>query len=77
MRLRPGCDRLFPMSDPGNEFDEQPTAFDLEDEAADEAATLRGLADIEAGRVVSHEAVRRWLLSLSTDNPLPRPKCGE
>jgi len=36
--------------------------------------TLAGLADIEAGRVVSHEAVRAWADSLSTDNPLPLPK---
>ena len=42
-----------------------------------DAATERGLADFEAGRVVSHEAVKRWLLSWGTDNPLPPPKCGE
>jgi predicted transcriptional regulator len=65
------------MDDPRNAMDEEPGVFDVEDEAAIEAATLRGLADIEAGRVVSHEAVKRWLLSLSTDKPLPRPKCGE
>jgi predicted transcriptional regulator len=64
------------MSDPKNEFHEEPAVFDAGD-AADEAATLQGLADIEAGRVVSHDAVKRWLLSLSTDDPLPRPKCGE
>jgi predicted transcriptional regulator len=64
------------MSDP-HEFDEEPGVFDFEDEPAIEAATQRGLADFEAGRVVGHEAVKRWLLSLSTDNPLPRPKCGE
>ena len=42
-----------------------------------EAATQRALADFAAGRTVSHDAVTRWLLSLSTANPLPRPKCGE
>ncbi|MDP3404323.1 MAG: CopG family transcriptional regulator [Brevundimonas sp.] len=57
--------------------DDEPGIFDIPDEAADEASTLRGLADFEAGRVVSHEAVSRWLLSLGSDNPLPRPKCGE
>lgn len=65
------------MAEPRNEMDEEAGVFEAEDEAAIEAATQRGLADIEAGRVVSHEAVKRWLLSLSTDNPLPRPKCGE
>lgn len=77
MRPWPGCVSVACMSDPGNEFDERPAAFDFEDEAADEAATLRGLADIEAGHVVSHEAVMRWVKSWSSPNPLPRPKCGE
>jgi predicted transcriptional regulator len=65
------------MSESGNEFGEEPVRFDTEDEAALDAATLRGLADFEAGRVVSHEAVKRWLLSWGTDKPLPPPKCGE
>ena len=65
------------MSDPGNEMDEEPGVFDFEDEAAVEASTRRGEADVAAGRVVSHEAVKRWLLSWGTDHPLPRPKCGE
>lgn len=58
-------------------FAEEPGIFDFEDEAAAEAADQRAVADMEAGRTVSHDAVRRWLLSLSTDNPLPRPKWGE
>jgi predicted transcriptional regulator len=35
-----------------------------------------GLADAEAGRVVSHEEVARWLDSWGTENELPPPKCG-
>ncbi|MFO0411802.1 MAG: CopG family transcriptional regulator [bacterium] len=69
------------MDDPAKELNEEPGVFDFEEISADDAeldaATLRGLADIEAGRVVSHEAVLRWLLSWGTDNPLPPPKCGE
>lgn len=69
------------MAKPANELSEEPVLFDFEDVSADEveldAATLRGLADIEAGRVVSHEAVLRWVKSWSSPNPLPRPKCGE
>lgn len=69
------------MDDPPKELSEEPGVFDFEDVSADEAeldaATLRGLADIEAGRVVSHEAVLRWVKSWSSPNPLPRPKCGE
>ena len=36
--------------------------------------TLEGLADVDAGRVVPDEEVRRWIESLGTDNPLPQPK---
>lgn len=35
--------------------------------------TLEGLADVDAGRVIEDEAVRAWIESLDTDNPLPRP----
>ncbi len=57
--------------------DDEPGIFDIPDDAADETATLRGEADIAAGRFVSHEAVVQWLKSWGSDNPLPRPKCGE
>ncbi|MFN3669247.1 MAG: CopG family transcriptional regulator [Brevundimonas sp.] len=65
------------MDEPRNELDEEPGVFDFVGDAADEASVRRGEADFEAGRVVSHAAVKRWLLSLSTPNPLPRPKWGE
>lgn len=35
--------------------------------------TLAGLADIDAGRVISHERMVAWAESLGTDNPLPPP----
>ena len=65
------------MGQPAIDPEDEPDIFDIPDGVADEASTLRGLADFEAGRVISHEAVKRWLLSWGTDNPLPRPKCGE
>ncbi len=66
------------MASPANQpEDEEPGIFDIPDDAADEAATLRGIADVKAGRTVSHEAVMRWVASWGTDNPLPRPKWGE
>jgi predicted transcriptional regulator len=64
------------MSDP-HQFDEEPGVFEFEDEAAIEASLERGLADVEAGRVISHEAMKHWLQSWGTDTPLPPPKCGE
>jgi predicted transcriptional regulator len=42
-----------------------------------EAADAEGLADLEAGRVISHEAMKRWLLSWGTPDELPPPKVGE
>lgn len=39
------------------------------------AAVDEGIADMEAGRTVPWEEVRRWLLSWGTENRLPPPKC--
>jgi len=55
----------------------EPSIFDEIDEAAEAAADARALKDIREGRLISHEAVKKWLESWGTDNPLPRPKCGE
>ena len=35
--------------------------------------TLAGLADVNAGRFVSHEEMSAWADSLNTDAPLPPP----
>lgn len=55
----------------------EPSLFDEIDDEAEERADREAEADLAAGRVVSHEAVKRWLLSWGTPNELPRPKCGE
>ncbi|MGA7713719.1 MAG: hypothetical protein WCA81_17630 [Rhizomicrobium sp.] len=39
------------------------------------AAVDEGLADAKAGRTVSYEKVRRWLLSWGSVKELPPPKC--
>ncbi len=69
------------MAKPPKEMSEEPGVFDFEeistDDAELDAATLRGLADIEAGRVVSHEAVLRWVKSWGAADELPPPKCGD
>jgi len=44
---------------------------DLEEER--HRMILEGLADVDAGRLIHHEAVRAWADSLGTDNPLPPP----
>jgi len=46
----------------------------LADRRAYLAAIEEGIRDADAGRTVSGEAVKRWLQSWGTDNPLPRPE---
>lgn len=36
--------------------------------------THEALADVDAGRVIDHQAVQAWANSLSTDEPLPVPR---
>lgn len=36
--------------------------------------TLEGLADVDAGRLVDHEAVQAWADSLGTGKPLSPPR---
>ena len=55
----------------------EPTFFDDLDLEAEAAADAEGLADIEAGRFVSWEAVKRWLLSWGTSEVLPTPRIGD
>ncbi|ATQ44950.1 CopG family transcriptional regulator [Caulobacter mirabilis] len=43
----------------------------------DERAIAEAEADIAAGRVISNEAVMRWVRSWGTENELPPPECGE
>jgi predicted transcriptional regulator len=35
--------------------------------------TLEALEDVDAGRVIDHQAVQAWAASLGTDKPLPKP----
>lgn len=36
--------------------------------------TLEALEDVDAGRVIDHQAVLAWAESLHTDKPVPLPK---
>lgn len=51
--------------------------FDEIDEEEEERAIAEAEADIAAGRVISNEAVMRWIRSWGTENELPPPECGE
>ena len=48
----------------------------VEQEEERHRLTLEALADVDAGKVIDHENVERWALSLDTPNPLPMPTCG-
>ena len=37
--------------------------------------TLEALADVDAGRLIDHDAVRAWAESLGSRNALPPPEC--
>jgi predicted transcriptional regulator len=51
--------------------------FDDNDPSAEAAADARAEADVKAGRLISHDAVKRWLRSWGTEAPLPRPHIGD
>lgn len=36
--------------------------------------TGEALADVDAGRVIDHQAVQAWAASLGSDQPLPLPR---
>jgi predicted transcriptional regulator len=50
--------------------------FDELDVGAEMAADAEGLADFEAGRVISHEAMKAWLLSWGSPEELAPPPIG-
>lgn len=45
----------------------------LDQEEERSRLTREALADVDAGRVIDHQAVQAWAESLSTDSPLPVP----
>jgi predicted transcriptional regulator len=53
--------------------DTKPTAEALD--PAYVAAIEQARADVDAGKTVAYEEVRRWLLSWGTEKELPRPRC--
>ncbi len=46
----------------------------LDQEEARERLTREALADVDAGRIIDHQAIQAWADSLSTDEPLPLPR---
>lgn len=46
----------------------------IDQEEERRALTLEALADVDAGRVIDHQAVQAWADSLDTKKPLPVPR---
>jgi len=53
------------------------TQFDTSDPAAEAEVDARADADVRNGRLISHDAVKRWLVSWGAPEPLPRPRVSE
>ncbi len=51
--------------------------FDTSDAAAEAKADARADADVQNGRLISHDAVKRWLVSWGSPELLPRPRVGD
>lgn len=54
-----------------------PTVFDEIDFEAEAAADAEAEADVAGGRLISHKAVKAWLLSWGTPHELPTPQVGD
>ena len=46
----------------------------IEQEEERRRFTPEALADVDAGRIIDHQAVQAWADSLDTDKPLPTPR---
>ena len=55
----------------------EPVIFDVPDEEHDARRLADALADVAAGRVISHKAMKAWLLSWGTPDELPPPQVGD
>ncbi len=51
--------------------------FDETDVVGEAAADARAESDVRAGRLIGHDAVKRWLSSWGSTETLPRPRVGD
>lgn len=56
---------------------DQPDLLDKLDPRTEERALSEAEKDIREGRVISHEAMKKWLKSWGKPGELPPPKRGE
>jgi hypothetical protein len=53
------------------------TLFDHSDQQSEAKADARADEDVRTDRLISHDAVRRWLASWGSSKPLSRPRVGD
>ena len=53
------------------------TLFDTSDDDAEARAVSDAEAQVAAGKIISHDAVRRWLKSWGKADELPPPQCDK
>ena len=51
--------------------------FDSTDPRDEIVADARAEADVKAGRLIGHDAVKRWIASWGAAKPLRRPHVGD
>lgn len=52
----------------------QKALFETSSPAVEAEADARADADVRNGRLIGHDTVKRWLSSLGSVEPLPRPR---
>ena len=55
----------------------EPAIFDVPEEKDDARRLAEALADVAAGRVISHKVMKAWLPSWGTPDELPPPQVGD
>lgn len=77
MRWGRRCVSVRLMGEADKHLAEDGALFDFEEAVELDDRERQAMADIAAGRFVNHEAVIRWVKPWGTEDPSPRPECGE
>jgi predicted transcriptional regulator len=58
-------------------MEHEPGVFDVINDQSEADADAEGIADADAGRVISNEAMKKWLASWGTGKRLAPPQIGD
>ena len=65
------------MEEADKHLAEEAAIFEFEEVIEPDERERQAMADIEAGRFISNEAMIRWLRTWGDETPSPPPECGE